>query len=187
MLIEAPILLGLAMLTFFRSAVWGDPEALWQDTAAKSPHKVRPRFQLAYADYERHQCGPASENYEIASRLAPPDYTLLVDWALALDCAGRPDEALAKLQLAVNQEYNAQAWALIGMVNAKQHRNDAALAALDQAQKINPGFEMTYFYRGNVYATMGNFDAAAQQYQRALDLNPGFDDARQAIERLRNR
>jgi protein O-mannosyl-transferase len=187
MMIEAPILLLLAMLTFQRSALWGNPLALWQDTAEKSPGKVRPRFQLAFAYGEERQYDKAAENYEIASRLAPPDYLLLVDWGKALDDSGKLDEALDKFQQATVVEHDPQAWVLIGEIRGKQHHVDEALAALDTAAAINPNYELTYAIRGNVYESAGNFALAAQQYQRALDLNPGNEPVQQALARVRNR
>src|SRR5262249_33574931 len=120
LMIEVPVLLALMVVTYQRSAVWGDPMALWQDTVAKSPNKARPRFQLAYAYYERGEWGLAADNYEITSRLAPPDYRLLVDWGIALDHAHRPKEALEKLQAATHVERDPQAWCLIGQVYGEQ-------------------------------------------------------------------
>lgn len=189
-MIEAPVLIILMVLTYQRSAVWGSPLALWQDAAAKSPHKVRPHFQLAYAYYEQNQCPQAAENYEIASRLAPPDYTLLYDWSQALDCAGRPDEAVARLRDALKIEPSAQAWERIGTIYGKRNRVDEALAALDEAQKIDPKYQVTYVTRGKVYETQRNLAAAAQQYQRAIDLDPSSEAAqiaRQALAGLQRR
>lgn len=186
-MVEVPVLLVLVVLTYQRSSVWGSPLALWQDTVAKSPHKVRPRSQLAYAYFEQQQYPQAAQNYEIAAGLAPPDYPLLVDWGQALAFSGRLDEALEKFKKASTLEFNAQAWALIGMVYGMQNQPQQALKALDTAQEANPGFEMTYFYRGNVYVSAGNPAEAAKQYQRALDLNPYFSDARQALARVQQR
>ena len=89
--VGAAILAICTLLTYQRSEVWASSFSLWQDTVAKSPRKVRPRFQLAYAKYESGHCPDASADYEIASTLGPPDYTLLTDWALALDCTGHED------------------------------------------------------------------------------------------------
>jgi protein O-mannosyl-transferase len=183
--IEVPVLLALLVLTYQRSAVWGDTMALWQDTAAKSPRKVRPRSQLAYAYYEKKDCPQASANYAIAAQLAPPDYPLLIDWAYALDCAGHPREAIDKLQQATTREFDPQAWALMGMVYGKQHRFNEALNALDEAQRRNGAYVMTYAVRGNVYEAMENYTDAIQQYQRALDLDPSNDAVRQALAHAR--
>ncbi len=183
-MIEVPALLALFLLTYQRNAVWGDPMKLWQDTVAKSPRKVRPRSQLAFAYYERKNCPAAAENYEAAARLAPPDYPLLVNWAYSLDCAGQPQAAIEKLLEASKREYDPQAWALLGMVYGKQHKVEEALHALDRAQNINANYVMTYAVRGNVYESTGDFAAAAEQYQRALQIDPSNEPVREALGRV---
>ena len=185
--VGAAILVICTVLTYQRSEVWASSMSLWQDTVAKSPRKVRPRFQLAYAQFELGHCPEAAADYQTASTLAPPDYMLLTDWALALDCAGHDDEALQKLQLAAQMEPNAHAYSQMGMVYGKQKRYDKALEVLAQAERINPDFAMTYVYRGNVYEVTGDLQHAAQQYQRALELEPTNELARAAITRLQSR
>lgn len=108
-MIEAPVLIVLAALTYQRSAVWGNDLALWQDSVVKSPKKLRPRFQLAYAYYDRGEFAQSIENYEVATHLAPPDYRLLVDYGKALDSAKHYPEALATLQRATALESDPEA------------------------------------------------------------------------------
>jgi tetratricopeptide (TPR) repeat protein len=184
LLIEVPVLLVLLVLTYQRSAVWGSPMELWSDAVEKSPRKVRPRSQLAFAYYEQRNCAKATENYEIASRLSPPDYPLLVNWAYSLDCSGRPDEAIQKLREATTRESDPQAWALLGMVYGKQHKATEAFTALDEAQKINPNYVMALAVRGNVYESIGDFPNAIQQYQKAVALDPNNEPVRQSLSRV---
>jgi protein O-mannosyl-transferase len=186
-MIEVPALIGLLLLTYQRSAVWGNSLALWQDTAEKSPRKVRPRFQVGFAYYEQQNCPLAAENFEKAASLGPPDYSLLVDWGYALDCEGKPREAIEKLREATQKEFDPQAWALLGMVYGKQRQVTEALDSLQQAQNINPNFVMTYSIRGNVYETMGDFANARAQYQHALTLDPYNEVVRDSLARVLNR
>jgi protein O-mannosyl-transferase len=186
LMIEVPALLLLLLLTYQRSAVWGSSLALWQDTAEKSPNKVRPRFQVAFAYYEQQNCPLAAENFEKAASLAPPDYSLLVDWAYALDCEGKPREAIEKLHEATQKEFDPQAWALLGMVYGKQRQVTEALDSLQQAQNMNPNFVMTYSIRGNVYESMGDFANARAQYQYALTLDPYNESVRESLTRVLN-
>jgi protein O-mannosyl-transferase len=185
-MIEVPALLVLFLLTYQRSAVWGNSLALWQDTAEKSPHKVRPRFQVAFAYYERQNCPLAAENFEKAASLGPPDYSLLVDWGYALDCEGKPREAIEKLRAATQKEFDPQAWALLGMVYGKQRQVTEALDSLQQAQNMNPNFVMTYSIRGNVYESIGDFAQARAQYQYALTLDPYNEAVRESLTRVLN-
>jgi len=170
-----------SVLTYQRSAVWANPVALWQDAATKSPQKWRPHFQLASALYESQRCTEAAEAFGAASRLAQPAWDLLVDWGLALDCAGNWQEAIAKLQQARQIERSAHIQSQIGMVYAKHSKWEEALAALAQAQAIDPNFEMTYVYRGQIFFSLGDKVAAVTQYQRALALNPLNSAARDAL------
>lgn len=178
------VLAVCSVLTYQRSAVWADPVTLWQDASLKSPAKLRPRFQLASAFLETDACAQAAQTFEAASRLEHPAYDLWVDWGLALDCAGDWQGAVAKLQHASTMERSAHIQSQIGMVYAKHNKFEDALAALDQAQAIDPNFEMTYVYRGGIYETTGDLAAAATQYRRALALNPLNSIARDALARV---
>jgi len=180
----AVVLALCTALTYQRSSVWATPLALWQDAAAKSPQKQRPRFQLAYAYYEQGQCPQAAENYERASQLAVVDAPLLLDWGLALDCAGRAQDALDRLNSAASMEPTAHVYAQIGMVYGKQRKWQESLQALQKAEQIDPRFEMTYVYRGNVYEVSGDRAAAAREYQRAVGINPNNQTALDALVRV---
>jgi tetratricopeptide (TPR) repeat protein len=180
----AVILTACSVLTYQRSAVWASPLALWQDAANKSPRKYRPQFQVAFALSEAGMCLQAAEHFEAASRVAPPSVDLLLDWGLALDCAGKWQEALSKLQQAAQLERSAHIQSQIGMVYAKHSQWQEALAALALAETIDPRFEMTYVYRGAIYESAGDKAAAAAQYQRALALNPLNAVARDGLARV---
>ncbi len=171
-------------LTYRRAEVWSSPLALWQDTVAKSPRKYRPRFQLAYAQYELGRCEDSTKSYELASRMGKIQQNLLVDWALALDCAGRWEEAIAKLQEALQFRDTALVHSQIALVYANHGHQPEALQQLDIAQKIDPAFDATYLYRGNIYLTAGDPAAAVREYRHALALNPRNEPARKALERI---
>jgi tetratricopeptide (TPR) repeat protein len=180
----AAILTVCSVLTYARSAVWATPVALWQDAANKSPRKWRPHFQLASAQYEAGNCADAAQAFEAASSLEKPAFDLLLDWGLALDCAGNWQDALVKLQQSATLQASAHVQSQIGMVYAKHNKFDEALAALALGERIDPTFEMTYVYRGNVFEARGDKAAAAAQYQRALTLNPLNSVAREALARV---
>jgi protein O-mannosyl-transferase len=183
----AAVAVACAALSYQRNQVWASPLTLWQDTATKSPRKVRPRFQLAYAYYEQRQCQQAAQEYQVAAELEPPGHDLLVDWGLALNCAGRYQEAIYKLQQALIFRNSAHVRAELGMVYAKSGRVQEALQELAQAEKVNPRFEMTYVYRGNIAELAGDRAAAAREYQRALSVAPSNPAARDGLARLSGR
>ncbi len=182
--IEACVLIVMVALTYQRSALWGDPIQLWGDASAKSPDKFRPRFQLAHAYYVRGRLREALDTYAIASKLGPPDYRLLVDYGLALDHSKQYSDALDKLRQATTLEADPEVWTLIGQVYGEQHKVDQAFEALDQAQRINPKFEMTYAIRGNVYESVGNLAGAAEEFQHTLQIDPYNDPVRKELAKV---
>jgi tetratricopeptide (TPR) repeat protein len=161
-----------ALLAWRRNHVWSSPLTLWTDTVGKSPEKYRPRFQLAYAAFQAGNCSEASEQYAQAAHLGPRDYRLLVDWALAEDCAGRPEVAIAELKEAAALQPTAQVYSQIGLILGKQAKYTEALQFLHQAELADSNFDPTYVYRGMLYARSGDLSRAAGDFEKALALNP---------------
>src|SRR5260370_125420 len=119
-------------------------------------------------------------------RLYLPFIGLLLIWALALDCAGRPDDAVEKMIQASTVESNAHVYSQIGMEYAKLHKYPQALDALAKGIQIDPNFlgGIQYVYRGNVYSLQGNTTQAAEEYRHALAIDPLNQPAREGLTRL---
>lgn len=180
-------LIVLAFLCYRRNGVWADDVALWEDTVAQSPHNSRAQFQLGVAYFQRGRCDAAARQYERAFRVGKPDERLLVDWALAEDCLNRPEQALDKLRQAAAIRPTAEVYANTGMIFGKQKQYAEALAALNKALELDARFDMAYFFRGNVYSGLEEFAKAAEDYQRAVAINPANDAARRGLARVRPR
>jgi len=180
-LVLAGIVALLAVLTFQRSALWGSEVALWSDAVSGSPNKVRPQFQLAFAHYTVGQCAQAVSGFERAAQLETPTNQLLSDWALALDCVGRPDEARAKFEELANKMPSAYLYSQIAMIYGKQNRLDDALQALDRAAALDPNFDPIYSYRGIVYYKQAKFEKSKAAFERALRLNRNNEAARNGL------
>ncbi len=182
--IGAAALLICSVITYQRNQVWSSPLALWQDSVNKSPNKYRPRFQLARQLFDENRCVDAVQSYDKASRLGPIEDQLLIDWALALDCAGRPGEAVDKLRQAAAIYNTAHIHTQIAGVYGRQKKYAEALEELEQAEKIDPNYDVIYLYRGNVADALGNRAEAQKQYRHALELNPQDQPARDALARV---
>ncbi len=180
----ALVLLAEGTLTYQRNLLWGSAIDIWKDTVAKSPQKLRPRFQLAFAYFQAASCGNSVDEFQKAAALEPPKSDLLLDWALAYDCAGNSQQAIAKFQQAAAQHPNGHVYSQIGMEYGKMGKYPEALDALSMAQRLDPGFAMTYYYLGNIHAIQGNQAQAVQDYQRVLTLDPGNAPAREALARM---
>ena len=175
------VLLAAAWATHAHAAIWSDPVTLWQATVKKSPNKRRVHFQLASAYYDAGRCDLAIPEYKRTAELEPPNYDLLVDWALAYDQCNQPDDAVAKLQEAAKQDATAHVYSQIGMIYAKRSRWPEALDALAMAQKIDPNYAMTYYYRGGVHLAQNQVIEAIANYRKAVQLDSTFKPALDAL------
>jgi protein O-mannosyl-transferase len=180
----ALVLIVEGALTYQRNLLWSNAVDIWKDTVSKSPAKYRPSFQLAYVEYQAGACADAVDQYQKTATLQRPREDLLLDWALAYDCAGSTQEAVAKLQQAAARRPNAHVYSQIGMEFGKMGKYPEALAALEKAQELNPNFAMTYFYLGNIHSIQGNPTQAIADYQQVLALDPDNQPARAALARM---
>jgi tetratricopeptide (TPR) repeat protein len=178
------VLFIAAALTYQRNIAWSGAIPLWEDTVKKSPRKARAHFQLAMAYYGSNRCQDAEEHFQTVAQLEKPNYHLLLDWALSDYCLNKTDEALQKLLQAAALERTAHVYTQIAMVHAKTGKFVDAFEALAEAEKIDPNFDTTYVYRGQLYASSNNLPAAAQQYRRALEINPRNEQAMEALRQI---
>jgi len=170
--------------TYQRNQLWGTGIDLWKDSVAKSPNKVRPRFQLAKAYFDIQHFGEAVDEFQKTAQLAPPTYDLLIDWGLSYDGLGKFDEAVDRFRKAAAMEPTAHVYLQIGREYGKAGKYAEALDALAQAVRIDPNFAMTYQYRGMVYSQQGDKVQAAEDFRHVLRIDPNNQPAREALKSL---
>jgi len=178
------VLIIEAAATYQRNQLWASAISLWKDSVSGSPNKYRPRFQLAFAYFLAGDSGNAIQQFQKTAELGKPTFDLLLDWGLAYDAAGNLDQALDKLKQAAAMEQNAHVYQTIGYVYGKMGKYPEALDALATSQKLDAGFPMTYYTRGNVFEEQGNRAQAAEEYKHALALDPQLGLARDALLRV---
>ncbi len=178
----AAVLLVLASLAWSRNHDYTSAERLWRASIADNPSNARAHFQLAHALYAGGGCAESSDEYQQAYKLGQQGADLLVDWALALDCAGQAEAAAGKLKEALGKNpLSFHAQSTLGMVYGKQGRLDEALVELNRAIELNRRFDMTWTYRGNILFMMGRREEAANDFKTALALNPDNPAAQKGL------
>lgn len=171
----------LAMMTMNRNSVYASSQAMWEDSVRGNPSNSRSHAQLAYAYYTEGRCVESVASYERSAQLKKPDDQTLVDWGLALDCAGKPEAAVEKLKAATALGNYWHAWATLGMLLGKQNQTQAALDALNTAITLNPNDDNAYAYRGNVRLAAGEKTFAIADFQKSLALNPANAAAQRGL------
>jgi tetratricopeptide (TPR) repeat protein len=63
----------------------------------------------------------------------------------------------------------------------KVGRSDEALSALAAGEKLDPHHWPIFLYRGNVYASLGNWADAEREYRRVLAIDPRNQAAAQGL------
>jgi tetratricopeptide (TPR) repeat protein len=67
------------------------------------------------------------------------------------------------------------------MIYGKRRQWKEAMEALDMAEKIDPTFAMTYYYKGVVHLSLTDFTAAAADFAKALVQDPTLQPAREGL------
>jgi len=172
-----------------RSKDWADPVRLWNSAIAAAPAKARPYSNLASFYLAQRQCLQAAE---VASRASAAlggkeDNSVLTTWGLALDCTGKKPQAIQKLEAAARLQPSAPVYAALARIHVDLGQLPEAEAVLDRAEQVDPGWEMTYIYRGYVYCVRNEFESAAAEFSRALALNPRNSTARELLTAMHRR
>lgn len=167
------VLAVLAGLTARRAELYTSAERMWRDSVTANPRNGRAWFHLAFAVYAQGRCAEAVPLYEKAASAGPVDVRLLTDWATALACAGRMDEAIARLEEARRLQDHPLVWTLLGRMHAQKGDLDRALAELNEALRRKPDDATALVYRGNVHILRNEPAEALADYEQALRLAPG--------------
>ena len=80
----------------------------------------------------------------------------------------------------------AQEWNNKGVDLGKNGRIEEALAACDQALKIDPEFVEAWINKGSALNELGRHQEAIEAYDQALKIDPGFAQAKKNRDSILN-
>jgi tetratricopeptide (TPR) repeat protein len=180
------LLVAAAFATYRRNQLWGSEAALWQDTVAKSPNKLRGYSHLVHGLVNEHHCREALQRLDELSRRRSIDPQLLAHWAVAYECVHEPENALAKLQQAALLSPNAATYMEIARNQLALNRTQDALGSLNRALELDATLEPAYIARGELRELQGDRSGAAMDYSRVLQLNSSNEQARQLLRLVSN-
>ena len=75
----------------------------------------------------------------------------------------------------------------LGFIHMKLGLYDVATNNFSDAIYSNSNFYEAYYSRGNCFETLGNVQQAEVDYNRAIEINPEYTYAIEALESLRNK
>jgi tetratricopeptide (TPR) repeat protein len=115
---------------------------------------------------------------------ADEHYKLGVEAFKAGDC----DKAIEELEAATRLDHgNYKAFNYLGAAYAANDRFNAAIGAFKAAEQIAPGVASVHYNIAQAYEATGITNEAEYEYERALELDPDYSKAREALDRLKKR
>jgi tetratricopeptide (TPR) repeat protein len=118
----------------------------------------------------------AIADYDEAIRLDPQSAVFYIDRGTVWGSKREFARALADFDQAIKLDPNnvkgagATAWNLKGRVQFTQGDVDGAIAAYDEAVRLNPKFAFAHQNRGDAFKEKGEYARAIESYDRAIDL-----------------
>src|SRR5713226_8522273 len=165
-----------------------EAERLLQRAIVESPDSAELHGELGMLLYSAKRYEEAAEQLGRAAQLQPdsPQYAMaltevLIGWRhfpVALDFLLAVRSKFDRLP---EYHYN------LGLAYYGIKNYSGAQQAFEQAAKIAPKLAPAYFFLGNSYAAMGNLEAAALQYRKALQLEPSRGAYCLSLGRVLNR
>lgn len=115
--------------------------------------------------------------FEAAEKLAPREFDVLHMHGVALKMAGRPQQAEAKIGLAIRlKPESGRAHLNYAVTLSALGRRQEALRHLREAVRRLPADGTAWYNLANALRDTGNAAEAEQSYRKALELMPGDED-----------
>ena len=156
--------------------------------------EVEPEFVDAFlemgaanlnADFDREVYSVLADTLNRAVGRCPEQAALHCAAGRVLDRLGKPDEAVAATERAVdlNPSY-APALVQLARLYQQTDRHQDALVRLEEALNLGVRYADVYYMLGNLYRRSGKLERARRAYEQALKVNDGYEAARAALATL---
>ncbi len=135
-------LLALSLVTVQRNEVWHSESSLWADVVRKSPGNGRGWMNFGLTQMRAGQLEEALQSFERARQLTPNYPTLMINLGVVHGALGHPSEAREFFSRAIELEpQKAEAYYFQGRWQLSQKRYHLAIASLQRAIELRPGYE----------------------------------------------
>ena len=115
---------------------------------------------------------------------AAEHFKLGVDAFKRGDC----DTAIQELEAATQLDRsNHKAFTYLGAAYAAQKRFDAAVGAFKIAEQLAPNVASIHYNIGQAYESDGIPSEAEFEYERALEIDPNYANAQEALDRIKKK
>lgn len=96
------------------------------------------------------------------------------------------DKAIEELEAATHSNHdNYKAFCYLGAAYAAKQRYNAAIGAFKTAEQIAPGVASIHYNIAQAYEAGGVISEAEYEYERAIEINPDYALAKEALSKLK--
>ncbi len=101
---------------------------------------------------------------------------------------GDCEKAIEELEAATRLDHNNyRAFNFLGAAYAAKDRFNAAIGAFKAAEQIAPAVASVHYNIAQAYEATGITSEAEYEYERALEIDPNYTKAREALDKLKKR
>jgi tetratricopeptide (TPR) repeat protein len=157
----------------------------YQKAVAWDPNSAPIRHDYAVALSTLNRPQDAVEQLLAACKLEPNNPEFQYKLALGWNELGQTPKAIECLREAVRLDpRHARAWYNLGLALSGDGRTEEALEALSRAELADGSDPRSPYAQATVLARMGRLVEARRAAQRALEIEPGFEAARELVREL---
>ena len=148
------------------------------------PDLAPAHFNLGCIHLQADRLPEAVVRFEQALKIDPNYVAAHTSLGSALLLEGRTTEAMVHYETALRLDPSAKAHQNLGVALLYARQLPAAVAQLEQAVQLEPDLVKAQEFLGNALLAQGRKAEAAVHYRRVLQIEPGNEHARRALELL---
>jgi tetratricopeptide (TPR) repeat protein len=153
---------------------------------AWDPYSPPFRHQLAVVLSQLNQPQAALEQLQEACRFSPRDAESHFKLGLAFNETGNLEKTIEQFKLAVQIDpHHARAWYNLGLAQNTVNQPDAAIESLLRAEAADSNDPRIPYARATILARLDQPTQARAAAGRALEIQPGYIEAKRFLEQLR--
>jgi len=174
--VASGILLTWAVVTFRQTGYWENPETLWNRALQTTSGNFFAHDSLAGYLNQSGRIAEGCRQYEASLRIFPGDIIAQEGLGVCYQARGETEKAMLQyenvLRLSVDRVLRAYAYANLGSIYRQQGRYSEAKQNYESALQLNPDLPLALVGAGLLAQKGWDFSRAAQQYARAMSIEP---------------
>lgn len=160
--------------------------AYFKSKVDAEPKVAENRVNLGYTYYLKGEYDKALQQFQVALSIDPKFADANYNAGLVYKEQKRYDEALevfAKAAKLAPRDYKH--YLMMGVIYNEQGNHKSAITALNRANAEKPGSSDVIYQIGMAAEKTGDKEGARQLYQTALNYDPNYKEAKEALARLK--